>query len=271
MEKLYFKVLKIIKKSAKIYYKQAFEESVESYKYETDDVTNKDIETQKYLVKEFLKLIPNSGFLAEEKLNETKDKEYVWVIDPIDGTYNYKNFIELYGTQVALRKNGKVVFCAMHIPALNQMYYSYAGKSYCNGKQIFSSEKESAQGVVFNFHLLKNQEKFLEPDILYDFLKTKKVRIYGSSLFDFTLLASGKIDCLIINATTAWDLEPGMFLAANAGAKSLKVEKIGFYLVAGNNKILNDVEKKLRLIEADYTALKKGVKKQPEKQSKKVK
>lgn len=245
---VYKKAIKIVKRARKVYYNQPFEEAVEGYKYENDCVTTNDLATQAFLVKHLAKLIPDCGFLGEEKLDDTKDKQYVWIMDPIDGTYNYEKSIYLFGCQVALQKDGKTIFSVLDVPSFNETYYSFEGKSFCNGKQLQTSKAGCARSVVLNISLRKRKDPF-DSDVLMDYLRNKKLRIYGSSLFDFALVASGKADCLIINSSTPWDVEPGKLLAVNAGAKVLSLNKNKMMIVAGNNKILNDIEKSLRLID----------------------
>lgn len=250
MEKLFKKIIKIVKRADKIYYNKSFSEKEEFKKFETDVVTDKDIKTQDYLVNKFSKLIKNCGFVCEEKLNNASNNEYVFIIDPLDGTYNYKQQIKIYGTQVALQKNGKTIFSVLHLPAFKEIFYSYGGKSYLNGKQIFTSKQENARAVVLNISLSKRKAPF-SSETLMDYLKTKKLRIFGSSLFDFSLVASGRVDCLITNSTTPWDVEPGLFLCVNAGAKVLNIKKHNLMIIASNNKVLNEIEKSLKLIDAE--------------------
>ncbi len=104
MKKLFNKILKIVKHSTKIYYNRSYYEREDKHKFNNDDVTNRDINTQKYLQMQFLKLLPNSTFIGEEGVIN-KLGEYTWIVDPIDGTFNYKHDVKIYGTQVALLKN----------------------------------------------------------------------------------------------------------------------------------------------------------------------
>ena len=248
MEKIYKKTLQILKRAGKLYHKKEFVETAENKKYDNDIVTDKDVLVQKYLVKNLSKLIKGCGFIGEEKLNDSKNKEYVWIMDPIDGTHNYSKNIYCYGTQVALQKNGRTIFSAMYLPTLKEMLYTDNGKSYCNGKQIFSSENETAKSIVLNIWLPGKEEAPITMETLTSYIKSRKLRIFGSSLYDFALVASGKCDGLLINASTAWDIEPGLLIATNAGCKVFHIKEYHLMIVAGNNKLLNDIEKNLRLI-----------------------
>ena len=248
MEKIYKKALLILKRVGKSYHHKEFITTPENNKYDNDIVTNKDIETQDYLVKHLSKLIKNCGFIGEEKLNNTKEHEYVWVMDPIDGTYNYSQNIYCYGTQIALQKLGRTIFSALYLPTTKELFCSYNGKSFCNGKQIFSSTHEFAKSVVLNIHLPGKEETPFTSETLNSYLKNKKLRIFGSSLYDFALVAAGKADALLINSSSAWDIEPGLFLAINAGCKVYHIKEHHLMIIGGNNKILNDIEKSLKLI-----------------------
>lgn len=249
LNKVYKKAIQIVKKAGKLYYKKPYEVTPENNKYANDVVTNNDVLTQQFLVKHLAKLLPSCDFIGEEKLNGSGNCEYVWIMDPIDGTYNYTRNVELYGTQVALQKNGRTVFSVLHLPALKQTYYAFDGKSYCNGKPIQTSPSDQARSVVLNIYLHGKQKVPFTSETLNNYLKNKKMRIFGSSLYDFALVASGKTDCILINSSSAWDIEPGLLLAQNAGAKVLHLKEHHLMIVAGNNKILNDIEKNLKLID----------------------
>lgn len=243
MEKIYFKVLNILKKAGKIYYNKKFTEASDNYKYDNDDVTSNDISTQSFLVKELSKLIKNCGFLAEEQLTKNENNEFVWIIDPIDGTFNYKNGVNVYGTQVALQENKKTIFSALYLPAFKEIYYSYNNKSYCNGKEILTTTNKKARSVGLNIHLKLGKVTAIDADSLFSLFKNRKVRVYGSTLFNFCMIASGKMDCLLINSTTPWDIEPGLLLALNAGAIVHEVKESKMLIVAGNENILNEIKK----------------------------
>lgn len=245
LEKIYFKVLAILKKAGKIYYNKKFTEVPDNYKYENDDVTSNDIETQKFLVKELSKLIENCGFVAEEKLSQNENSEYVWIIDPIDGTFNYKNGINVFGTQVALQKNKKTIFSALYLPAFKEIYYSYNNKSYCNGNEITSSKNKKAKSVALNIHLKLGKTSAIDAQSLFSLFRNRKVCVYGSSLFIFCLVASGKIDCVLINSNTPWDIEPGLLLAVNAGAAIHYIKENKMFIIAGNESILQEIKKEL--------------------------
>ena len=90
-------------------------------------VTKVDRETEKMLTKNLRHIYPNYNFLGEEfgasqKSNQTKKSPYTWIIDPIDGTTNFSIHNPLWSISVGLSKNDKIIFGAIYIPVLKELF-----------------------------------------------------------------------------------------------------------------------------------------------------
>ncbi len=245
--KLAKKVAKIVKRASKIYYKQDFFEMEECHKYEKDDVTNNDVATQNYLQYKLLHLIPNSGFIGEEGCStNVSDNGYVWIIDPIDGTQNYKKGIPLYGTQLALQYNGKTVISVIYFPAQKQMYIATPTKATLNGKPIYVSDEKDLKwsgACVCNYRgYIDIEDKFKIQHTLVSTLKT--VRILGCSALNYALCACGKMELVVVFGDTVWDLYPGKFLIEQAGGKVYTNEQLQLH-IAGSVEMVNKIIKLL--------------------------
>ena len=113
-------------------------------------VTTSDVAVQDFLTGRLAELFPGSGFLCEEEDLEDVDHEYVWIIDPIDGTANYARGIASCCISVALIRNGKPLFGVVYSPWRGELYTAEAGKgAFCNGTPIRVSDRSFKEGLLF--------------------------------------------------------------------------------------------------------------------------
>ena len=113
-------------------------------------VTTTDIAVQEFLCNKFLALIPDSGFICEEgDIGDWSNAEYVWVIDPIDGTTNYARGISEYCISVALMYRHEVIMGVVYNPIKDELFYATKGKgAYLNGKAISVSNRTFDEGIL---------------------------------------------------------------------------------------------------------------------------
>jgi len=90
---------------AKQYYQKGIKVSIKSEP--SDVVTDADIAVENFLIKKIREKYPDHGIIAEESEEVNPDAEYLWVIDPIDGTRNFSRHIAVWCTMVGITKNGK--------------------------------------------------------------------------------------------------------------------------------------------------------------------
>lgn len=102
-----------------------------------DVVTKADVLSEKIIISGIRKHFPHHGIIAEESGTMNGDAEYVWIIDPIDGTLNFSLGIPLFGVMIALTHKRKVILSAIYVPYNKELFFSKAGKgAYLNGKKI---------------------------------------------------------------------------------------------------------------------------------------
>ncbi len=241
MDKLYSKIIKAVKSSTDIYLNKNYEEREDKHKFDNDDVTNRDIMTQDFLQDKFKKLLPGSRFVGEEGGEEKPENDYVWVVDPIDGTFNFKHDVPIYGTQICLRKNEKTIFSCLYLPVLNQTYYAILGKgAYLNGKQIKISDKKEVKNIgvcIGDFQVsldIKKQKEIVSA--LND--KVKRIRMFGSSCFDSCQISKGSQDVYITHTITPWDLLPGDLLIREAGGVAYVNKDRTSYIYGSHENVL---------------------------------
>src|SRR3989338_5119797 len=103
-------------------------------------VTKADLLAEKIIISAIRKRDPDHGIISEESAHHRPDAEYVWIIDPIDGTLNFSTGIPLFGTMVALAHRGKVILSAIYLRVTNELFFAKKGKgAYVNGQRIHCS------------------------------------------------------------------------------------------------------------------------------------
>jgi histidinol-phosphatase len=103
---------------------------------------DKEIESQiRALIK---RNFPDHGFYGEETGQESLDAEYVWIIDPIDGTREFTRGLPFFTTLIALMKNEEIILGVSSSPVLDQLLYAeLGGGTWLNGKQVHVSERSN--------------------------------------------------------------------------------------------------------------------------------
>ena len=160
-------------------------------------VTLADKETEKILREKIRKQYPEHGILGEEYENEKIDSEFIWVIDPIDGTRSYIAGHKDFGNLIALLHNGEPILGIINCPAHNERWVGIKNNiTKCNGRDVKTSEiKKIKDAYLFTSGLY-----FQEPQIKrgLELLKEKsKYYRLGGDCYMYGMLASGFIDIVI--------------------------------------------------------------------------
>ncbi len=181
-----------------------------------------DKESEKRLVARLSKLLPGSGFLAEEGTETKGTNDYRWIIDPLDGTTNYLHGLPIYAISIGLQRGDKTVLGIVYDVSNNACYHAIENQpAYCNQKEIRISpitkmdESLLATGFPY-YHHFDKKENYLE--IIKTFLeKTHGIRRLGSAAMDLAYVASGKLEGFFEYNLSPWDVAGGVFLVQQAG------------------------------------------------------
>mgnify|MGYP001406318073 CR=1 FL=1 len=178
-----------------------------SKKGPSDFVTNADMKAEKIIIEELKKARPNFSIISEENgVEENKDKNNTWIIDPIDGTVNYLHGIPHFAISIALKSYDEIVSGLIFDPIKNE---------------IFFAEKNS--GAFFNNHRIRVSKKNEINDCLFATGgKHKKqldlqYRKCGSAALDMAYVAAGRYDGYFENDLNLWDIAAGIVLIKEAG------------------------------------------------------
>ncbi|MEK7613340.1 MAG: inositol monophosphatase family protein [Patescibacteria group bacterium] len=186
-------------------------------KQDTTFVTEADKKTEAAIIEVIKKEFPNHGFLGEEGGSENENAEYVWVIDPIDGTGNFVNGIPIFAISIALLKKGEPVLGVIYNPITNSLYVGEKGKGVTyNGKSVSVSSQDASKGALTFGYATKGKERAFE--LLGEARKHfRTVRLLGSAVLDLAYVARGGTEAMVGISLNTWDYAAGVLLVQEAG------------------------------------------------------
>ena len=187
-----------------------------------DFVTEMDKKVEKFLVDELGKLIPGSGFLTEEKTAENHAAEFIWIIDPIDGTTNFIHGLYPVAVSVALQHHGQTVLGMVYEPGLDELFYADETGAYLNGHLIrVSAEKDLNNALIATGFPYKNYDRLRAYMQSFEYLMfhTSGIRRLGSAAADLVYVACGRMDGFYEYGLNPWDVAAGAFIVQQAGGR----------------------------------------------------
>jgi len=186
-------------------------------------VTYVDKTAEVYIVSALKKLIPGSGFVAEEGTASRKNERFVWFVDPLDGTTNFIHGISPHSVSIALMEADELVLGVVYEVGLKEMFYAWKNSpAYLNGTKIkvatASTSEDTLIATGFPYYDFEKTEKYIKA--LREFMKsTRGIRRLGSAAVDLSYIAAGRFDGFYEHALHAWDVAAGVFILKQAGGK----------------------------------------------------
>jgi myo-inositol-1(or 4)-monophosphatase len=194
-----------------------------SQKQVNDFVTEVDQAAEAAIIETLLTAYPGHGIWAEESGREhgAKDSEFVWIIDPLDGTTNFIHGLPVYCVSIALAVKGKIEQAVIYDPSRNDLFTATKGRgAYLNDRRLRVSKRIRMQeclistgfpfrpGDDFNTYLL----------MMGDMMKlTTGLRRPGSAALDLAYVAAGYTDGFFESGLQPWDVAAGSLMVTEAG------------------------------------------------------
>ena len=178
-----------------------------SKKGPADFVTNADLKAEKIILEELKKARPNYSIISEESgIEENKDKNNTWIIDPIDGTVNFLHGIPHFAISIALKSKNEIISGLIFDPIKNEMFFAEKNNgAFFNNQRIRVSKKNQINDCLF---VTGSKVKNI-PDLLY--------RKSGSAALDMAYVAAGRYDGYFQNNLNLWDIAAGVIILKEAG------------------------------------------------------
>ena len=215
-------IVKIVKEASKLMLTDHFE--IESKSGVENIVTSSDIAVQSFLVKELCAYIPGSSVLSgEEGMQESGDVEYLWIIDPIDGTTNFIHGVPPHAISIALMEDQRIVVGVIYELCGRELFVSsLGGGAYLNGQQIHvSSTPKVADSLVSTGFPYSNYERMQQYMQLFMHLthNSAGLRRHGSAATDLAYVAAGRFDAFFEYDLKPYDVAAGVLLVTEAGGR----------------------------------------------------
>jgi myo-inositol-1(or 4)-monophosphatase len=221
-----------------------------------DYVSEVDRAAEEIIIRTLLEAYPGHAILAEESGREhgAKDSEYIWIIDPLDGTTNFLHGFPVYAVSIALAHRGQVQQAVVYDPTRNDLYFASKGRgAFLNDRRLRVSKRtrlaESLIGTGFPFRKGDNFKRYLK--MFEDVMQScAGLRRPGAAALDLCHVAAGHYDGFFETGLSPWDLAAGSLMITEAGGLIGNFTGEADYLyrrelVAGNPKIYGQLVKML--------------------------
>ncbi len=178
-------------------------------------VTKADRESEDCIAGAIRKHFPAHGIYGEEGTDEKSGAEYIWYIDPLDGTSNFTRNIPLFGISIGLIKNGRPIVGVLHFPALKLLLSAEDGKgAFANGTKIKVSTRSLEQSLYYSGGKYKSDFlNQLQPDIAS---AVGLIKIIDASSYEFAQIAMGDAEIYFLK-NVPYDVVAGICVVREAG------------------------------------------------------
>lgn len=186
-----------------------------------DFVTQVDHAAEEAIIETVRKAHPDHGFLAEESGKTPGDADYVWIIDPLDGTTNFIHGFPQYCVSIAIEHRGVIEHGVVYDPAKNELFTASKGRgAFLNDRRIRVSKcqkmADALVGTGFPFRELKRIDTYMR-QLQTLIASSSGVRRAGAAALDLAYVACGRLDAFWEMGLSAWDMAAGALLIQEAG------------------------------------------------------
>lgn len=219
--------------------------------------TEADLLSEAYVMKEIKKHYPDHKILSEEDafkkeaaLKAAGDDEYLWLIDPLDGTNNFYNRVPYFCVSLALSKGNETQVGVVYNPVTCELFYAVKGKGayyirLVGNKEVKlrlktgSMKKKRFEEALLSANLTS---KRVEKDLLKSFPQVRAMRRFGSAALELSYVAAGMLDAYWEYSLQPWDMAAAGLICEEAGVKISNIKGEDFHpfcssVLAANNHL----------------------------------
>ncbi len=205
-----------------------------------DFVTKTDKRVEKILIEELSKSKKNYSIISEETgIINNKNKNFFWIIDPIDGTTNFLHGIPHFAISVALKKENEIISGLIFDPIKNEIFYAEKNcGAFVNNHRVRVSKKSNIEDCLFASN--NDGVKSIHPKL--------NLRNTGCAALDLAYVGCGRLDGFFHNKINIWDIAAGKIIIEEAGGKVNDINNFSINKIdirAGNPNIYEKMIKKL--------------------------
>ncbi len=188
-------------------------------------VTNSDLASEKAMIRAIKNAFPSHSILSEES-EQTIDKnaEYLWIIDPLDGTANYASGNSYFGVSLALQYEEDTILGVTYNPITRELFLAEKGeRALYNGKKARVSQtiNLSDAAICVDWNHCQGKKRKKVSDILYKLGKeARRVLSYGSGVIGASYVSVGIFDAYFNISSHPWDHTAASLIVEEAGGKA---------------------------------------------------
>ena len=231
-------------------------------KRENDFASVADKAAEEVIIETLKQAFPDHAIMAEES-GFHGDSEYVWIIDPLDGTTNFLHGFPHYSISLALQHNGVIEHGVVFDPVRDETFYASRGKgAFVNDQRIRVNQKQKLDGALLATGFpFRNRQLFNRYMRQFKtlFKHASDVRRAGSAALDLAYVAASRVDGFWEMGLEPWDMAAGSLLVTEAGGQCLDFKAGQDFLksgniIAGNLQLVAEIYKKIHQLESDPAA-----------------
>ena len=220
-----------------------------------DLVTEVDKKSETKIIEVIHKYFPDHNVLSEEAGDLMMSSDYVWIVDPIDGTVNYAHALPIFCISIGLQINKEIVMGLVYNPLSGEKFFSQKGKgAFLNNKRIHVSNKKYLKDAIlvtgFPYNAKENYDHCI--DHFVNFIKCGlPIRRLGSAALDMCYVACGRFDGFWEVSLNPWDVAAGSLILTEAGGRlsDFNGKKYSIYnkqIIATSGKFHNEMIKVIK-------------------------
>lgn len=193
------------------------------HKGEIDLVTAVDRRSEEEIIAILTGTFPDHGCLAEESPLTEGMSDYLWVVDPLDGTTNYSRGFPVFCCSIALTLKGEVLVGAIYNPLLRELFTACrGGGTFLNGKRVHVTRQERlSEGFLatgFPYDIRRSQRNNLDHFSRFA-TRCLAIRRAGAAALDLAYVAAGRFDGFWELKLKPWDMAAGALMVEEAGGR----------------------------------------------------
>jgi len=215
-----------------------------------DFVSEVDHASEQAIIETLKEVYPKHSFLGEESGQDQQQSEYLWIIDPLDGTTNFLHGFPQYAISIAQLHNGQLNHAVVYDPSNNLLFTASKGRgAFLNDRRIRVSQRSKLQlsliGTGFPFRDFQHLDTYMA--MLREMIsKTSGIRRPGAAALDLAYVAAGWLDGFWEINLSPWDIAAGALIIREAGGIVGDFEGNESWIhsgniVAGNPKIFGQI------------------------------
>lgn len=226
------------------------------FKNRHEIVSATDLKAEKIILALIKKNFSSHSILSEESGQNQKKSDYLWIIDPLDGSTNFSYHNSFFAVSIGVAYKKEIILGVIYAPILKELYLAEKGKFSTLNKKKITVSQLSQNTKALNAFCHSSREKDIKRAVKY-YQKQKlfgfDCRQLGSASLELAYVAAGRIESIAIPGAHPWDVAAGVLAVRGAGGKvtdffGKKWNLSSYDMAASNGKIHNELIKILKRI-----------------------